>query len=196
MTEENPEIQTALTRAEQVVAGKDGDGWNGGEDVAGEFGLREGEKENGNESPENQEFGEGIAGAFGGGLIGLGVAQPPLRHGGLNTVDKGADGEDGPGHEAHQDNDEVIPGRLLMFVAIGGESLEIMFQEELAEEGWVLVLHGDEPWQDDGEVEQDARPPERSFEDGPLAAQGGEGEDDEDGEKRRNWSFGETWRRR
>ena len=177
--------------AEEVVAGEDGDGWNGGEDVAGEFGLREGEKDDGDERPENQEFREGIAGAVGRGLVGLGVAQAPLGHRGLDAVDQGADGDDGPGHHGQQHDDEVVPERLLMLVAIGGEALEIVFEEEFAEEGGVLVLHGDEPGQDDGEVEQHARPPERAPDDGPLAAQKGERHDDEDGQERRHRPFGQ-----
>ena len=48
------------------------------------------------------------------------------------------------------------------------------------------------PGQHDGEVESDAGPPEGALEDGPLAAQEGEGGNDEDGEERSDGAFGES----
>ena len=69
---------------------------------------------------------------------------------------------------------------------------QIVFEEELAEEGGVLVLHGDEPGQDDGEVEQHARPPEGAADDGPLAAQRGKGKQMmRDGQEGRHRTLGQ-----
>jgi hypothetical protein len=119
------------------------------------------------------------------------MAEAPLGDRSLNTVDEGAHGEDGPGHEREQDDDEVIPDGLLVLVAIGGEALEVVLEKELAEEGGILVLNGDEPGQHDGEVEEDAGPPERAPDDGPLAAQRGEGQEDEQGHEGRDRSLGE-----
>ncbi len=78
-----------------------------------------------------------------------------------------------------------------MLIAVGGEAFQIVLEEEFAEESGILVLHGKEPREHDGEVEQHARPPERALDDGPLAAQGSKCSNDEDGEERGYWAFGE-----
>ena len=61
-----------------------------------------------------------------------------------------------------QHHHEVVPEGLLVLVAVGGKAFQIVFEKELAEEGGVLVLHGNEPGQHHGEVEHHARPPERA----------------------------------
>ena len=66
-----------------------------------------------------------------------------------------------------------------------------MLEEELAEEGGVLVLNGDEPGKDDGEVEGDAGPPDGLGEDPPLAAEHGKGADDDENEEGRDGALGE-----
>src|ERR1035438_1869077 len=77
-----------------------------------------------------------------------------------------------------------------MLIAIGGKALEIVFDKEFAEERGVLMLDGDEPRQDHGEVKRHARPPEGAAENGPLAPKEGKGADDDDGQKRRYRTFG------
>ena len=77
---QHPAVESRLAAAEEVVAGKDGDGRNGGQNVAGQLGLGEGEKDDGNERPEHQELRKGVAGAAGAGLALAGVAQAPLGH--------------------------------------------------------------------------------------------------------------------
>ena len=66
------------------------------------------------------------------------------------------------GISASSNHHQVVPERLFVLVAVGGEALQIVFEKELAEEGGILVLHGDEPGQHHGEIEQHARPPERA----------------------------------
>ena len=72
------------------------------------------------------------------------------------AVDEGADGDDGPGHQADEQDGEVVPEGLMVLVAVGGEALEIVFEEEEAVEGGVASLDGDVPGQHHDEVEQDA----------------------------------------
>ena len=47
-----------------------------------------------------------------------------------------------------------------MLVAVGGKAFQVVFEKELAEEGGILMLHGDEPGQHHGEVKQHPWPPE------------------------------------
>ena len=157
----------------------------------GSLDCREGEEEDGNQRPEDEEFRKSVAGAVDLCRNLAGVAKTPLGDGSLNAIPERAQGNHGPGHERQQDDDEVIPERLLVLVAIGGESAQVLVEEEFAEEGGVLVLDGDEPGQNDGEVEQHAGPPERSAHDGPLLAQRGKGADDDGGQKRRHRALGQ-----
>ena len=185
-------VQPSGAAAEEIIAGKDGDGRNGGKNVTGELGLGKGEEDDGNQGPENQELGKGVAGAADLGRAFARVTEAPFGDGGLDAVPEGAQGDDRPGHDGQQDDDQVIPERLLVLVAIGGKAAQVLVEEELAEEGGVLVLDGDEPGQDDGEVEQHARPPEGAADDGPLLAQGGKRADDDRGQERRHGALGQS----
>ena len=78
-----------------------------------------------------------------------------------------------------------------MLVAVGREALKIVLDKEFAEECRVLMLHGDEPGQDHGEVENDSRPPERPPKNGPLPAQECECDDDARGEEWCNRTLGQ-----
>ena len=127
---EEPFWQALAADAVEVVGGEDGEGRDGGQDVAGELGSREGEEDDGEEGPEDEELGEGVAGA-GVAEVTLGVvADLPLGDGDFDGVDQGADGDDGPGHEADEQDDYVVPEGLVVLVAVGGEALEIVFEEE------------------------------------------------------------------
>ena len=146
--------QAAAAHAVEVVGGEDGEGRDGGKDVAGEFGTGEGEEEDGEERPEDEELGEGVAGA-GVAEVTLGVvADLPLGDGDLDGVDEGADSDDGPGHEAEEQDGEVVPEGLMVLVAVGGEALEVVLEEEEAIEGWVALLDGDVPGEDHEEIEE------------------------------------------
>jgi hypothetical protein len=87
VAEKNPEMETRAAAAEQIVASEDGDGRNGRQNIAGELRFREREEDDGNESPENQEFRKGVAGPLRGGFVGLGVAMPPFSYRSLDAVD-------------------------------------------------------------------------------------------------------------
>ena len=68
---------------------------------------------------------------------------------------------------------------------------EVVLEKEFAEEGGVLVLHGDEPRQHDGEVER-ARPATRtSAAEWTTPAQESECSNDDDGQERRHRTFGQ-----
>jgi hypothetical protein len=114
---------------------------------------------------------------------GLGVAQSPLGHRCLNAIDQSADGNHGPRHDSQQQHNQVVPEGLLMLVAVGSKARQVVLQEEFAEEGGVLVLHGNEPGQRDGKVEQHPGPPKRAPENGPLTTQKSEGDQNHDREE-------------
>ena len=67
VSDQHPAVEAHVAAAVKEVTGKDGDGGNGGQDVAGELGLGEGEKDDGDESPEDQELRESVARAADGG---------------------------------------------------------------------------------------------------------------------------------
>ena len=48
----------------------------------------------------------------------------------------------------------------MVLVEVGGEALEVVLEEELAEEGGVAALDGDVPGQHHDEVEEDAGNPD------------------------------------
>ena len=84
VAEQHPAVQPRLAAAEEVVSGKNGDGRNGGKNVAGQLGLREGEKDDGNERPQHQKFGECVAGPVGNARLPVergATATPPPRSG-------------------------------------------------------------------------------------------------------------------
>ena len=60
-----PEGDSLLPAPHYIVAGKDGNGRNGGQNVARQLGLREGEKHDGNQRPQNEKLRKGIAGLAG-----------------------------------------------------------------------------------------------------------------------------------
>ena len=188
---DEPLGQAAAAQAIEVVGREDGEGRNGGKDVSGEFGTGEGEEEDGEEGPEDEELGEGVAGA-GVAEVTLGiVADLPLGDGDLDGVDEGADGDDGPRHESEQKNAEVVPEGLVMLVAVGGEALEIVLEEEKLVEGGIASLDGDVPGEDHYEVKNDAGEPDGAAEERPLAAETGEEKDDDEGKEGGNGAFGE-----
>ncbi len=115
----------------------------------------------------------------------------PLGDGDVDGIDQGADGEDGPRHEAEEKDGEVIPEGLMVLVAIGGEALEVVLEEEEAVEGRILELDGDVPGKDHREVKEDSGQPDGSAEEGPFAAKSGEEKDDAEGKEGSNWAFGE-----
>ena len=78
-----------------------------------------------------------------------------------------------------------------MLVAVGCETLKVVFKEKLAEKGRILVLDGHKPRQHHGKVQHHPRPPERAVENGPLAPQECKGSDDGKGQKRRYRPLGE-----
>ena len=188
---EEPVGKAFAADAVEVVGGEDGEGRDGGKDVAGEFGAGEGEEEDGEESPEDEELGEGVTCASVAEVAAGVVPDFPLGYGDLDGVNEGADGHDGPGHEADEKDDEVVPGGLVVLEAIGGEALEIVFEEEEAVEGGVAALDLDVPGEDHDEEESDAGPPNGSSEERPLAAESGEEKDDGEREERGNGAFGE-----
>ena len=191
MGPDEPLWQAAAAQAIEVVGCEDGEGRNGGKDVSGEFGTGEGEEEDGEEGPEDEELGEGVAGA-GVAEVTLGiVADLPLGDGDLDGVDEGADGDDCPRHESEQKNAEVVPEGLVMLVAVGGEALQIVLEEEKLVEGGIASLDGDVPGEDHYEVKNDAGEPDGAAEERPLAAETGEEKDDDEGEEGGNGAFGE-----
>jgi len=95
---EEPVWKAFAANAVEVVGGEDGERRNGGEDVAGEFGAGEGEEEDGKESPEDEELGEGVSCAGVAEVTAGVVPDLPLGNGDLDGVGKGADGHHGPGH--------------------------------------------------------------------------------------------------
>ncbi len=119
------------------------------------------------------------------------MADLPLGDGDFDGVDEGADGDDGPRHEADEQDDEVVAEGLVVLVAVGGEALEIVFEEEEAIEGGVALLDGDVPGQHHDEVEQDAGEPDGAAEERPLAAEAGEEKDDGEREEGGDGAFGE-----
>ena len=60
---QHPVGEAVAPHAVEVVAGEDGERRQGGKDVAGELRDREGKEDDGKESPEDEELGEGVAGA-------------------------------------------------------------------------------------------------------------------------------------
>ncbi len=145
---EQPGGEAAAADAVEVVAGEDGQRRDGGQDVAGELRSGEGEEEDGEDGPEDEELGEGVAGADVA-EVALGVAAGlPFGDGDAGGVDQGAEAEDGPGHEGDQQDGEVVPEGLVVLVAVGGEALEIVLEEEELVEGRVAALDLDVPGQD------------------------------------------------
>ena len=71
-------------------------------EYVGELGYREGEKDDGKESPEDKELREGVAGAGVTQITAGIVTNLPLSDGDLNGVNEGADGNDRPWHEANE----------------------------------------------------------------------------------------------
>ena len=65
-----------------------------------------------------------------------------------------------------------------MLIAVGGEALQIVLEEEEPVEGGVALLDGDVPGQHHDEEQGDTRPPDSAAEEGPLAAQTCEEKDD------------------
>jgi len=106
------------------------------------------------------------------------VADLPLGDGDLGGINNGADGHDGPGHEADEEDGEVIPEGLMVLEAVGGEALEIVFEEEETVEGGVAALDFDVPGQDHDQEEQDSGPPDCPAEERPFTAKACEENDD------------------
>ena len=79
-----------------------------------------------------------------------------------------------------------------MLVTVAGVALQVVLDEKLAEEGGVLVLYRDEPWQHHGKVEDDAGPPQGAINDPPIAPEKSECEDNDAGKKGRDWPLGES----
>ena len=188
---EQPFRQALAADAVEVVGGEDGEGRNGGQDVAGQLRSGEGEEDDGKERPEDEELGEGVAGAGVAEIAAGVVADLPLGDGDFDGVDQRADGDDCPGHEADEQDDEVVQEGLVVLVAVGGEALQIVFEEEEPVEGRVALLDGDVPGQHHDEVEHDAGPPDGAAQQRPLAAEAGEEKDDGEREERSDGAFGE-----
>ncbi len=85
----------------------------------------------------------------------------------------------------------VVPDGLVVLIAVGGEALQIVLEEEELVEGRVALLDGDVPGEHHHQVEQDAGEPDGAAEEGPLAAESGEEEDDAKGEEGGYGAFGE-----
>ena len=188
---EKPGFEAGAASAVKVVAGKDGERRDGREDVAGKLRAGEGEEEDGEDGPEDEELGEGVAGAGVAEITDAFAANAPLGDGSLDGVDEGAQAENGPGHEADDEHREVVPGGLMVHVLVGGEAFEIVLEEEFAIEGGVAALDGDVPGQNHHKVEDEAGKPNRPAKQRPLAAESREEEDDEQREKRRDGALGE-----
>ncbi len=75
--------------------------------------------------------------------------------------------------------------------AVGGEALQVVFQEENAQKVGITPLYRDIPGQHHGEVENHPGEPERPAQQEPLPPQGGEGENDEHGQKGGHGAFGQ-----
>ncbi len=188
---EQPFWQTLAANAVQIVGGEDGEGRDRRKDVAGELGSGEGEEEDREERPEDEELGEGVACA-GVAEIALGfMADLPLGDGDLDGIDERADGDDGPGHQADEQDAEVVPEGLMVLVAVGGEALQIVLEEEESVEGGVVPLNGDVPRKHHREVKKDAGEPDGATEERPLAAETGEEQDDGEGQEGCDRAFGE-----
>ena len=85
---EQPFWQTFATDAIEVVGCEDGEGRDGRKDVAGQLGSGEGEEDDGKEGPEDEELGEGVAGAGVAKVAARIVANLPLGDGDFNGVDE------------------------------------------------------------------------------------------------------------
>ena len=120
----------------------------------------------------------------------FGATGAPLGKGVAYGGDERSTGDQGPGHQRQQDDRKVVPDHVLMLVAIGGEPLQIVLEKEDAEKVGITPLHGNEPGQHHGKVEHGAWPPEGSSQHGPLAAEGCEGKDDQEGEERCDGTLG------
>ena len=86
-------------------------------------------------------------------VVMLGEPRPPLRDRLVNRPHQRAQGDDRPGHKREQQDREVVPKRLLVHVAVGGEAFQVVFEEEDAQEVGIAPLDRDIPWQHHGEIE-------------------------------------------
>ena len=188
-----PGLEAGAAAAEEVIAGKDGERRDGWQDVAGELGVGKREEDDGHEGPEDEELGEGVAGA-GVAEVGHGLAANfPLGEGDADGVDEGAEGKGCPGKEAEDEDDEVVVDGLMMLEAVGGEALQIVLKEEdcLRKVGlrrWTAMYQGQDHYEEEG----DTGPPNGAAEECPLAAEGGEEEDDEERQEGCDGALGES----
>lgn len=60
VSDQHPAVEANVASAIEEVTGKNGDGGNGGQDIARELGLGEGEKDDWNERPEDKKLREGV----------------------------------------------------------------------------------------------------------------------------------------
>ena len=164
MGPEQPLGQSLATNAIEVVGGENCKRWNGGQDVAGELRSGEREEDDGEECPEDEELGEGIARAGVAKVAAGVVADLPLGNGDFDGVDEGSDGDDGPRHQADEKNNDVEEKGLVVLVAVGGEALQIVLEEEELIEGGVASLDGDVPGQHHDQVKRDSGPPDGATE--------------------------------
>src|ERR1700736_2531626 len=107
MGPEQPFWQALAANAVEVIGCEDGDGRDGRKDIAGELRSGEGEEDDGKEGPEDEELGEGVAGAGVAEVAAGIVANLPLGDGDFDGIDEGAEGDDRPGHEADEQDDDV-----------------------------------------------------------------------------------------
>ncbi len=132
----------------------------------------------GKQRPKHKKLREGIAPAAMADVMVLGMAGPPFGDRLLNRLDQSAHGDHRPGHQRKQHDGEVVPQRLLMHVAVGGEPFEVVFEEKDAQEIGIAPLYRDIPGQHHREVEKHPGDPDRAPQQGPLPPQRGEAEDD------------------
>jgi hypothetical protein len=87
-----------------------------------------------------------------------------------------------PGHHGQQEHRQVEPERLPVVVDILREAGEIVFENEDAKKFRIAQLDRDVPGQHDGEVEGDAREPQRTNDGAPVAFYSDEENDDDCGQ--------------
>ena len=109
------------------------DGWNSGENVAGELGLGNGEKHDAKDRPGKKQRG--------------GRREAPRLSKMENTGTRRTDKQDGPRGEGNKQNGEVKPEGLNV-LEFGSEiSLEVVFDDEDSEEIGIAVSAQDVPRQ-------------------------------------------------
>ena len=78
MQQQQPNVQTLLANAVDVISGEDGERRNGRQNVARQLGLGKRKNHDRKQRPQNQKFGKGVAPSAMTYVMVFGAASPPL----------------------------------------------------------------------------------------------------------------------